>query len=558
MKQQGEAQGTTHAVANSERVNRERGVAAVEHLGILLIAGVLVVVILGSVTSLGSGVTSALCQRLEELSDGSTSCTGSGESVDLSDAVIRPGGPGESPPVCRIESITQREASEVDAGLGLWRFVRVGATAEDYAAYTVDSFSDGSFQVHLAEGIEGGLNVGVDGSLGKKGGKNKLGGNIELARNAGADAVHTFILEDEDALDAFMPGFEEQFAEAEERGFLGRAWEGAKGAGRAAADWACFWCDDSDDDKWSHLTQAPDSTTLGGSLDADLSGGVAVNHSLGRLPINLNLGGVERNGSISGNVSVQQHHDGEKEGLTTLTLTSTSGSGWEASLVGLAGGGSREQSGAVHVTFDSGTGELAEIRTQSVSESGGHFAGDLSNLIGGIDLLGQQGTVGPDGFTSGGASNALGLDARREGTINSSSLVTDVTLEVTDANRDLAVEWLTGFTENPGFFGMPRDLRAGADEAGGEAGPSIFWPNEASDDPVQQMLFDEAEAQASVYATSAETTSFGGSVDLFLASGSYLETSMSSRGELVQKVYLGGRDTVNPGLREELRADDCF
>lgn len=567
MEQQGEGHASSLSTASesstSSRVRREGGFAAVEHLGILLVAGVLVMVILGAMTPLGNSVTSALCDRLEELSDGSTSCSGSSEapgsddSVDLSDSVIRPGGPGQQPPVCRIDTTTQHESAEANAEVRPWRVLTIGANAEDYAAYTIESFSDGTFQVHLAEGIEGGFDVGLDASVGKKGGKDKLGGNIELALNAGADAVHTFTLEDEDALNDFMPGFEQQFAEVEERNVFGSLWEGAKGAGRKAADTLCFWCEDSGEDTWSHLTQAPDSTTFNGDVSADLSGSVAARHALDGLPINLNIGSIEANDSFSQQVSVQQHHEGEKEGLTTLTLTSSSGNAWEGSLLGFAGGRSEEQSGAVHVTFDSQTGELAEIRTQSVSESGSHFAGDLSRLISGMNLPGQQGTMGPDGFTSGDSSNSLGLDGRTEQSLDSSSLVTDVTLEITDENRDLASEWLTGATENPGFFGMRNDLRDGAEEFGGAAGPSIFWPSEASDDLVQQMLFDEAEAHASLYDTSTETTHSGGSVDLFFGSGGYLETSMSRRGEHVETVYLGDRDPANPGVREELRADNC-
>lgn len=531
----------------------ERGFAAVEHLGIIIVAAALLVVVIGAATPWGSSIATSICQRIEQISDSSLGC-GSGSDQSAHENASDP---RDEPPVCRFSSSTESRATDTGAGVRLWRVARVGGSVGDHAAYTVEQMSDGSYQVHLAEGINGELSAGVDLSYKSKNGGTNIGGQAEFARQVGAEVVQTWNLEDQAAFDAFMPSFEEHYAEVEDRGFIGSVWEGTKGAARATGDFLCFWCDDSPDDGWSHLTRAPDSTSYTGNSANEVSGSLGLSAKPGEnAPFSLGVGSVEGSYGIDDSITIQTHETGEKAGQTTLSMAFESGGDWEGYLLGLTGGSFSTSTGAVHISYDNATGELTEVRLQTVNESGSVFALDASNLIGGIDIPGSSDGGsglghGEDGFGWQDSSYSAGFQARLDGEFDSSTLVTDVTLEVNDGNREVAQEWLGGVT------GVLRaDMLASALASGD--GAELFWPGQASDDPVQQMLFEDATAHGAIYANTSESSTTGPNVDLILADFSRETTSTSSTGELVDAWFLGGEDPNNPGQRSQVTNEDCL
>lgn len=548
------------AVASAEHVGvadgaprhrGERGFAAVEHLGIIIVAAALLIVVIGAATPWGNSIATSICQRIEQISDSSLGCGSGGE-----DSAHEEADPRDEPPVCRFSTATQSQSTETGVGVRAWRVARIGGSVGNHSVYTVDQMSDGSYQVHLAEGIDGELAAGLNLSYKAKSGNTNIGGQAELARQVGAEVVQTWNLEDQEAFDAFMPAFEEHYAEVEERGFIGTVWEGTKGAVGAVGDFLCFWCDDSDDDGWSHLTQAPDSTSYTGNSANEVSGSLGLSAKPGEnSPISLGVGSVEGEYVIDDSFSVQTHQTGDKAGQTTVTMAFESGGDWEGYLLGLTGGGFSTSTGAVQLTYENGTGELTEIRLQTVNDSGSVFAMDLENIVGNVDIPGgsdRGSTLGPgeDGIGWQDSSFTAGFQARLEGEFDSSTLVTDVTLEVNDGNRDLAQEWLGGITGALQADALSMALAS----QGGE----LFWPRHASDDPVQQMLFDEATAQAALYANTSETTTTGPNVDLILLDGKHETTSTSSNGEVVDSWYLGGEDPNTPGARVEVTNEACL
>lgn len=150
-------------------------------------------------------------------------------------------------------------------------------------------------------------------------------------------------------------------------------------------------------------------------------------------------------------------------------------------------------------------------------------------------------TMREGGFESGLGNDSFDEVKGGKDVSETSSTVTTMTLDVTDENRDLAEEWL-------GYAGQQ------SEDAGIEIPLSAVVPEESSDDPFEQMLYDEAKTSQVKYENIKDEWAF----EMGVKKGWNLGFAISGEeatAEAVESEFLGAPDS--DGQRPMVPDTEC-
>lgn len=216
------------------------------------------------------------------------------------------------------------------------------------------------------------------------------------------------------------------------------------------------------------------------------------------------------------------HREGhEGEYTDTVTYTGSVEGGGDAAFTGVARADSYE--GAMSVTRDKDDTLTSISFTQKTSS--------------------EEKTTGTNGPAKGGGGvtgSGSASDADKQ------TNITTTTLPVTDANRATVEQWLTQAYD--------------ADQNTGEGTlilpPNVLHPDSpVPDDPMQQLLYDEATSSTSTYDVSGDDLSVSGDVAAGLKIGAGV-TMSSEDTTLVEQTYLGDHQSEG-ATRPSKEADLC-
>jgi len=467
------------------RTQRDRGIGTLESIAIVIVAAILVSGVLVVKNIYPDAINNAVCQLRAAIGE-SVACEAGQYTAD--------DGPTDfdlAPPTCKIYEETEK--TKVEAGV--WIF-KVGTET----AFIVREYSDGTVRATMIDGYTGGVGWELDpGGLGVV--------DVDIGIDAGYKSGDTWVFENNDEWQDMKAQIQ---AYRDQTGFwptLGRN--------------IAFWKDHDlvDEPRPADIVMKQYDISAHGKASTEFeSDSLGPVNTKTDLHVGLELGGTKivevdkRTGEETQTFEFSGQYDtGFDVDISVDIEESKRGNenkiGTEASATAM-----QKVEGAFSVTRDENM-DIVEISFESVREVGAEFDVDVSTGPGGDDPKKVQGID----------SAAAGIE--REGDVTNAR-VTKTVLTVDDSNRDIVNDWL----------GEPNDLTMASKVPLG-----ALIPDEPSDDPFLQLLYEEATVNQVDYLNIADKSAFDASIKNGIKLG-FSVSQEDSTAALTDAHYLG-----NPG-----------
>lgn len=482
----------------------DRGIGTLEVLGIVMTAVLLVSGILVVQNKYPDKISNAFCQFGAavgyggDCEDGSSVADG-GDDEEIDHSV---------PPKCKLY-----EESETNTVEGSFLWFDVGTSS----SFIVREYSDGTVKATIVDGISADASYEFDPT--SLAGKDSPGVSVDVGGGAEFNYGDTWEFESADEWKEMQDQLEE-YRDQEK-------WYNKTGRGMT------WWIDRDlvDEPREADISLKETELHVNASGEVDLLGGGDGNSmpggnsdDSGGPDINAK---AELEAQLSGSVLKEtDRRTGETE--TTYEFSAEGGAGVDISasqdLPGDETGGVKHGAdaevmggveGAFSVTRDE-DGEVTEIEFETMYE----YGADANINAGHSDEWSEDGTdYGTDG--KGGAGHK-----------ETNSRVTKTTLDVTDDNRDTVEDWLG----SSGGAGEAAKIPMGA-----------VIPDEPSDDPFEQLLYDEASVGQVDYKNIENKEEFEAKIKAGMRLG-FSVSHEESTAEAVDAYYLSnkGQDGVRP------------
>ena len=463
----------TRAVVQARR--NESGAGTAVYAGVIVVVVILVGALAAGMTPVGQdiadGVRNEICKIFGMFCGGSEQAGQTGEDAEPVD----PRRPGE----CVVSSHEDGSSAYVKIG-----FVKIGSSF-GFVTQQEQYYDPKTGEVRTRYNViaTDGASLGAEGGIGTKGEIGNSGIGADLTFEAGFDVKggDTWNFDSEEEMNAFINQYNEHRMQQQMLASEG-------GAGYALYLWM------TDGYVSPPRTADKRSTTLKVEGKANFDAGLRVGKDdpkTGDQSVNLNAG-LYAQASLSGAYThtkdLRPGH--ENEFSETVTYSGSIGGGVNAVFAGVGGNGSYE--GATTYNYKPGPGGKPVLSSITFSQV---TSGDVT-------WKGGNGPVNTAGDATG--------NAELSGTSDKQSHVTETTIEVTDANRAVIEQW-------------QRDSLITDPETGATTmllPPNVLNPSEPyPNDPMAQLLYEEASNTHTTYNVSGDGFSLGGEVALGLKLG---------------------------------------
>jgi len=464
----------------------ERGAATVETFGVVTVVALVVVaaILAFTVFDLGPKVSEQLC-RIVAAAQGASgaSCGAGGGGTTADDGDYQP-------PACMYYEKSETAGSTITIG-----FIKIG----DENGFIVSKTSDGKIALTAVDassvGAEGGFGGGFD--LGRTASETQAGWEVKLGADLKVSYGDTWVFEDEDEYKKMRQQLEDYLGQKAVDDSV--MMTGGNPGGLILAQELTGTRVDPPKDPEQHVS----TMELELGIDAGIglreptstgSGtGQGNGHGTGSQdePFDPNVG-LTLSGEGSGQVVVTTN-DADKTKAYTYVLSG--GATGEGSLVAGSASAGWKGEGSFTVKRDE-NGEVVEI---SFKTAGGYTV---------------EGELGNDSFetVSGGADKGEG-----------SSTVTETTLTVDDSNRAVVDQWLS---QRPDALNIPL---------------SAVIPEKPSDDPFEQLMYEQAKVSQVEYKNIQDGFAFDASIKVGLTLGFGMSMEEST-AQAVDAHFLGAPD----------------
>ena len=482
-------------------LRKDLGQTTVHYAGVGLLVVTLIAIVLASTTTdIGQRVICTINSAVSQVGGGpSLSCGSTATTPDFQVQPAKTNRDTKEPDSCTTSTEKLSGAGYVKIG-----FVKFGEsfglvkqeekyidpdTGEVKTRYSVVA-TDGSYL-----GAE--VGVGTNGEVNGSG----LGADLSAEAGVSVKKGDTWEFKSEAEMNAFIKQFQDY------RNHQRRLSSDTTGA---YAMYLSLW------GKWPEPPQKSDRSSFSFDISgkAKAEGGArAGKDGDGKKSVNLNTGlyaKAEAGQTYTRQDDNRKGHEGEH--TDTVTYSGSIGGGANAAFWGLSGTGSYE--GGMSTTYDK-NGKLTEITfTQKTS---GDVTWNTTN-----------GPVKGNGDSTGSGS-ASSTDKQTH--------VTTTKLKVTDQNRAIVNEWLSqAYVTDPHSGTTTLTIP-----------PNVLTPDSpVPDDPMQQLLYEQAVSTDSIYNVDGNDISIGGEVAAGLKLGAQMNIG-NEDSKIAQQTYLGSTPSSGAG-----------
>jgi len=487
----------------------ESGQSTVDYAGVGLIIVAIVAIVASSIAGTSTDIGHMIMCKVGSV----VSQVGGGEplSCETSDQAQAPAEHEQDPMAptsCQASSSTVSSSSYIKLG-----FIKLGDSFS--LVQQKENYIDpatGEIKTRYSVVATDGTDIGATGGFGTKGEINGSGLGADLSGDAGfkVKSGDTWEFDSEEEMQTFIDDYSTYRIQQQN---LSR---------KTGLDYAFYL---RSIDNANPPPRSADKTSVGGGFTG--KGNVTAGARFGEdtdtdRSFNPNIGvhaDVSGEDSHTRQTDHREGHEGEY--TDTTTYSGSIGGGGDVTFKGYSRTGTYE--GAMSTTHDKDDNITSISFTQKTSS--------------------EEKTTGTNGPANGGggvtgSGNASDADKQTN--------ITTTTLPVTDANRATVEQWLT----------QAYDVDQDTGEGTLILPPNVLHPDSpVPDDPMQQLLYDEATSSTSTYDVSGDGLSISGDVAAGLKIGAGVTMSMED-ATLVQQTYLGDHPTEGEA-RPSKEADLC-